>query len=71
MKTIKENTRLTSRSICDYNCIFELQVISVKGSFATIKYQGVVKRTKIYKDSEGNEYIRPDKYSMAPTFKAN
>jgi len=71
MKTINTNDTLTSRSICDYNCIFSLEVIERKGNFATIKYMGSIKRTKIKIDSDGNEYLQPDKYSMAPIFKAN
>jgi len=70
MKTIKSNTTLESRSICDYDCIFKLQVIERKGNFAKIKYQGIEKRTKVYADREGNEYLMPDKYSMAPMFRA-
>jgi hypothetical protein len=68
--TIKSNQKLTSRSICDYNCIFELTVIERKGSFATVKFMGNTKRTKVLLDTEGNEYLMPEKYSMAPKFKA-
>ena len=70
MNAIKSNTVLESRSICDYNCIFKLTVIERKGNFATVKFQGITKRTKVYTDSEGNEYLQPEKYSMAPRFKA-
>ena len=70
MNSIKSNTTLTSRSICDYNCIFKLEVIERKGNFATIKYMNEVKRVKIRIDSDGNEFLKPDNYSMAPTFKA-
>jgi hypothetical protein len=70
MKTIKSNQTLTSRSICDYNCIFELKVIERKGNFAKVNFQGNEKRTKIKIDSYGNEYLQPDNYSMAPKFKA-
>lgn len=70
MKAIKTNQTLTSRSICDYNCIFELNVIERKGNFATIKYMNQTKRIKVKIDSDGNEYLQPDNYSMAPRFKA-
>jgi hypothetical protein len=70
MTTIKSNTTLTSRSICDYNCIFTLEVIERKGNFATVKYMNNVKRVKVRSTDEG-EYIQPDNYSMAPRFKAN
>jgi hypothetical protein len=70
MNTIKSNQILTARSIGDYNCIFELQVIERKGNFATVKDMGNIKRIKIRLDSEGNECLRPDNYSMAPTYRA-
>jgi hypothetical protein len=68
--SIKSNTTLTSRSICDYNCIFSLEVISRKGNFATIKYMNQTRRTKVYSDRDGNEYLQPDKHSMSPIFSA-
>ena len=68
--SIKANTTLTSRSIGDYNCIFSLNVISRKGNFATINYMNKTKRTKVYTDREGNEFLQPDKYSMSPIFRA-
>ena len=71
MKTIKSNTVLTYRSICDYNCVFKLTVIERKGKFATVKYMNEERRVKIYSDNEGNEFLQPDKYSMAPLFRAN
>lgn len=70
MKKIIANQTLTSRSICDYNCIFSVKVISRKGNFATIEESGNTKRTKVYTDNEGNEYLQPEKYSMAPIFRA-
>lgn len=70
MKTIKTNQILTSRSICDYDCIFKLQVIERKGNFATIKRDGNIKKVKIRIDIDGNEFLMPDNYSMAPMFKA-
>lgn len=70
MKVIKPNQQLTDRSMCDHNCIFSVFVISRKGNFATIELEGSVKRTKIYTDIEGNEYLRPEKYSNAPIYRA-
>jgi len=66
---IQSSTTLTARSVCDYDCIFSLEVIERKGCWATIKYMGVVSRTKIKTDDRG-EYIMPKKYSMAPIFRA-
>ena len=49
---------------------FELKVIERKGNFAKVIFQGNEKRTKVKIDSNGNEYLQPDNYSMAPRFKA-
>jgi len=70
MKAIQANEILTSRSICDSNCIFKLTVIERNGNFAKVKYDGIEKRTKIYKDLYGDEYLIPERYSMAPIFRA-
>lgn len=70
MKTIQQNQILTSRSICDYNCIFSLTVLERKGNFAKINYNGSVMRIKVRKDTEGNEFLIPATYSMAPIFRA-
>jgi hypothetical protein len=69
MKTIEANTTLTARSICDHDCIFSLAILSRKGSFATILFQGNQKRVKVKSDGE-SEYVRPGNYSMAPIFRA-
>lgn len=69
-KTIKSNHKLTAHSVCDHDCIFTLNVITRKGNWATVEMYGKVKRTKIFSDLEGNEYLRPESYSMAPYFKA-
>jgi len=67
---IQSSTTLTARSVCDYDCIFSLDVIERKGCWATIKYMGRVSRTKIRTDESGVEYLMPEKYSMAPIFRA-
>jgi hypothetical protein len=69
MKTIEANTTLTARSICDHDCIFSLAVLSRKGSFATIFFQGNQKRVKVKNDGE-REYVKLGNYSMAPVFRA-
>ena len=69
MNTIKTGQILTAKSICDHNCIFELQVIERKGNFATIQYNGIIRKTKV-REFWGSEYLRPDNYSMAPSFQA-
>ena len=69
-KTIKAGQTLTARSICDYNCIYKLEVLSRKGAFAVIKWMNNEMRKKVLIDSDGREFIMPERYSMAPVFKA-
>ena len=62
---------VSTRSTCNYNCIYKGVVISRTEKTVTIKtsMEGV-KRCKIYTDTDG-EYIMPfGKYSMAPSFRA-
>jgi hypothetical protein len=70
MKTIKTNTTLTARSICDYDCIFKVEVIERKGAFATVKAMGNIKRVKVMADDRGEYIYALGKYSMAPIFRA-
>lgn len=69
-KTIKAGQTLTARSICDYNCIYKLEVLSRKGAFAVIKWMNNEMRKKVLVDSDGREFIMPERYSMAPVFRA-
>jgi hypothetical protein len=69
MNTIQTGQTLKARSICDYDCVFSLEVLERKGNFATVRFQGNEKRVKVRRDDSG-EYLRPDSYSMAPIFKA-
>ena len=69
-KTIKPNSTLTAKSICDSDCIFSIKVIKRTAKMATIIHQGNEMRVKIKLDSDGNEFVKPDNYSMAPTFRA-
>jgi len=70
MHTITAGSTLTTRSICDADCFFSLSVIERKGSWATISYDKKNRRTKIRTDYQGREYLMPDRYSMAPIFRA-
>ena len=60
---------LKTRSACDYDCIFSVEVIERKGSFVTVKAHGEVKRVKINKDDRGEYVYALGKYSMAPIFR--
>ena len=69
-KKIEAGQTLTTRSICDYNCIYKLEVLSRKGAFAVIKWMNKEMRKKVLVDSDGCEFIMPERYSMAPVFTA-
>lgn len=71
MNTMKPNTTYYTRSIGDHNCIFSCKVISRTAKMAKILYDGVERRAKIYTDDNGREYIRPDHWSFAPSFRAD
>lgn len=61
---------LTARSVGDYDCIFSVEVVSRTEKSAIIVQDGKTKRTKIHTDSYGDEYVRPERYSFAPMFRA-
>lgn len=64
-------TTLTTRLITDSDIILTAELISIKGNFATIIFEGNTKRCKIYtSEFDGCQYILPcGKYSMAPAFR--
>jgi hypothetical protein len=67
--TIKAGMTLSTRSICDHNCIYSIDVISRTVKTATIKDTcNRIKRTKIH-IRDGVEFLMPERYSFAPIFK--
>lgn len=71
MKTFKVGEILRTRSICDYDCIFEAIVLSRTAKMVTIEEQGEIKKRRIFIDACGNEAIKPHgRYSMSATFHA-
>lgn len=70
MKKFEVGKKYYSRSICDHECIYEIEVISRTDKTITYMYDGEKRRSKIH-ISDNVEYIRPDNYSFAPTFRAN
>lgn len=69
-KTIQAGTTLTTRSICDADCIFTCKVIKRTAKRATVLIDGQTKTCGI-KQRDGVEFIMPyGNYSMAPTFRA-
>ena len=71
-KEIKAGQVLVTRSPCDHDCIFRVEILSRQKSFVTVKTLGNTKRVKVYKDDDGEEYIYAlGKYSMCPIFRAS
>jgi hypothetical protein len=68
--TIQSGQTLKARSVCDWDCIFSVEVIERKGSFVTLKAQGNVSRKKVMTDDQGEYVFALGKYSMAPIFRA-
>lgn len=58
-----------TRSICDSECVFSIKIIGRTAKTVSYEYMGESRRSKIRFDDSG-EYIQPDRYSMAPTFRA-
>lgn len=69
MKKFEIGKTYYATSACDSNCVF---TITVEGrTEKTISYvqDGRRRRSKI-RIYDGDEYIRPDNYSMSPIFRA-
>jgi len=58
-------------SICDHNAIFDIEVIGRAAKSISYKYDGHIRRSIIKLDDTDSEYIVPDRYSMAPVFRAS
>lgn len=56
-------------SACDHNCVFVVEIVKRTAKTVTFRRNGQERRAKIYTDSNG-EYIVPERYSMAPVFRA-
>lgn len=70
MKKFEIGKIYRTRSVGDRNCIFELTIISRTEKTVKYDYEGHVKSSRI-KINNNEEWIQPDKYSMAPIFKAS
>ena len=71
MNTFTTGQELSSRSICDSNCIFTGKVIKRTAKTVTISSRGDEKRCKIHNSEDGSEFIYPHgRYSMAAIFRA-
>lgn len=70
MKKFEIGKTYYSRSICDHECIFTIEVVKRTEKSVTYIYDGKQRRSMIKTDENG-EYIKPDRHSMAPTFRAD
>ena len=70
MKKFEEGKIYYCRSACNHDCIFTIKVVKRTAKTVTYIYDGKQRRSNIKLDDNGNEYIRPDNYSMAPVFRA-
>lgn len=57
-------------SACDHNCVFVVEIVKRTAKTVTFRRDGQERRAKIYTDHNG-EYIVPERYSMAPVFRAS
>lgn len=57
-------------SACDHNCVFVVEIVKRTAKTVTFRRDGQERRAKIYTDHDG-EYIIPERYSMAPVFRAS
>lgn len=57
-------------SACDHNCVFVVEIVKRTAKTVTFRRDGQERRTKIHTDRDV-EYIIPERYSMAPVFRAS
>lgn len=57
-------------SACDHNCVFVVEIVKRTAKTVTFRRDGQERRAKIYTDCDV-EYIIPERYSMAPVFRAS
>lgn len=72
IKKFQVGQTITSRSVCDSNCIFSLEIISRTEKTATVKIKGEkeLKRCKIHLSDGVEKMYALGSYSMAPVFSA-
>lgn len=70
MEKFEIGKEYTTRSICDSNCVFTIQITGRTAKTVSYNYLGRSRRSMVHIDQDG-EWIQPDRYSMAPTFRAS
>lgn len=69
MKKFEIGKEYFDTSACDSNCVFVIKIIKRTDKTVTFERNGKTRRAKLFSDEHG-EYIIPDRYSMAPVFRA-
>ena len=70
MATFEIGKKYFTTSACDHNCVFVVEIVKRTAKTVTFRRDGQKRRAKIYTDHDG-EYISPERYSMAPVFRAS
>lgn len=70
MTTFEVGKKYYDTSACDHNCVFVVEIVKRTAKTVAFRRDGQERRAKIYTDSNG-EYIIPERYSMAPVFRAS
>lgn len=70
-KSFEIGSTYTTRSFCNYDCIFSFKVMKRTAKFVTFEYLGKPRRVGVKVDREGNEWCSPlGTYSMSPVLNA-
>lgn len=69
MKKFEIGKEYFDTSACDHNCVFIIKIVKRTNKTVTFERDGKTRRAKLFSDERG-EYIIPDRYSMAPVFRA-
>ncbi|MDF1495473.1 hypothetical protein [Caproiciproducens sp. CPB-2] len=69
MKKFEVGKEYFTHSICDSDCMYTIKIAGRTEKTVTYIYGGKKRRSKIQVSADG-EFIQPDRYSMAPVFRA-
>ena len=69
MKKFEIGKEYFDTSACDSNCVFVIKIVKRTDKTVTFERNGKTRRAKLFTDDRG-EYIIPERYSMAPVFRA-
>ena len=69
MKKFEIGKEYFDTSACDSNCVFVIKIVKRTDKTVTFERNGKTRRAKLFSDERG-EYIIPERYYMAPVFRA-